>query len=85
MIITNQSYVDEMPIYEFETATMSKSLKGITGEATNTIEIGDKTYVKNWIPTDDERVDLAKGKRITVTTLKKLLPKEPVGTAELSR
>ena len=76
MIITNQAYVDELPIYEFETATMPKALKGITGEATNTIEIGDKTYVKNWIPTDAERVEMAKGKRITVRELRALRPKD---------
>jgi len=71
MIITNKAYVDELPIYEFETAKLPAALRGITGEATNTIEIGDKTYVKNWIPTDAQRIDLAKGKRIDVRELKK--------------
>lgn len=72
MIITNEAYVDVMPIVEFLTKNFPSSLKNITGEARSTQEIGDKTYVKNWIPTDVERVDLAKGKRIDVRELKRL-------------
>ena len=76
-VITNQIYVDEMPIYEFATKDLPMSLKGLAGEAKTTIEIGDKTYVKNWLPTPAQRTDLAKGKKITVRELKTILPPAP--------
>ena len=74
MIITNQIYVDEMPIFEFETKDLPASLKNITGEARNTIVIGDKTYVKNWLPTEAEEIEMKKGKQIKVKDLEKILP-----------
>ena len=66
-----------MPIYEFDTIDLPVSLQGISGEAKNTIVIGDKTYVKNWLPTDAEKIEMKKGKQITIKDLKKLLPEEP--------
>ena len=85
MIITKQAYVDEMPIYEFETAALPAALKGIGGEAKNTLAIGRKTYVKNWTPTGAERLALAKGKRITVRQLRALQAAEAPGETAARR
>ncbi len=73
-IITNRAYVDELPMYVFDTASLPDALKGITGEVTSTHVIGTKTYVRCWKPTDARRVEMEKGQRITIREFKKLLP-----------